>query len=258
MIGLLHQMTQPDPLMEQPDRSARWYKWLSRAAILCLALTSLVILFDSMSALPQRFDYAHGWVSAHFATSARTFAEHGVFALHAIPIVNNPPFGVAPEAYIHWPPLFSIALAWLYAAFGESETTSHGPMLFVNFVNAALLAVLAKKLWGSAAAIVAALAWLSMPVVVTYAHLIWNLPLALSFLLLALIAFQQATAGSALTSRWAIAGCIAMSMAVGTSWEPIMACPGLLAAAWWNGRRYERNLAIAYTASNFFSGRTSA
>jgi hypothetical protein len=118
----------------------------------------------------------------------------------------------------------------------------------LTFANALLLAALAREYWGRAAALGAALAWLSLPVVLDYGHLVWNLHLAISFLFAALIAFSRATAGERLDRKWATAGCVAISLAVAASWEPAAACPGLLVAAFWNRRGSESRLALAYSA----------
>jgi len=162
---------------------------------------------------------------------ARSFAEHGVVALRAVPIANNWPLGSQPEAYLHWPPLFPIVLSLIYRAFGESETATHSLMLCIFVANAWALYWLVKHCIGRLAALVAAFGWLVAPVNGIYAHLAWNLNLALLFTFISLTSFVIASRSDRLHPGWAMLGCFSYALAVLSSWEPVLMCPGLLAAS---------------------------
>src|SRR5687767_12460629 len=84
-----------------PRNALPWLIFWSCVAVLLTISAHLIML-------PRPFDYHHDWVSAHFSTMARSFAEHGVIALRGVPIQNNPPLGLEPDVYLHWPPLFPI------------------------------------------------------------------------------------------------------------------------------------------------------
>jgi len=139
--------------------------------------------------LHRHFDYRHAWISAHFSTAARTFVENGVLALRGIPIVNNPPFGNVPEASLHWPPLFPILLSGLFRAFGTSEAVGHGLMLVITLATCAALTVLLARAINAVAGLAAGFAWLCLPVVGSFGHLVWNLHLAILLTLISLIAY---------------------------------------------------------------------
>src|SRR2546426_5404598 len=69
-----------------------------------LSVAALLTLIGHLTVLGRPFDNPGAWVSAHFSTMARSFVEHGIVALGGVPIQNNSPLGLEPDAYIHWPP----------------------------------------------------------------------------------------------------------------------------------------------------------
>jgi hypothetical protein len=190
-----------------------------------LGAALLLVLTNKVLSLGTPFQYPHAWISAHFAVSARSFANAGVLALRGVPVVNNPPYGNPREGYIHWPPLFPIMLGYAYRCFGDSEITSHAFMLAVLLLNASLVWLLVKRCLGRIAAPVAAAAWLASPVTVAYGHLVWNHHLGLAFGLLSLLSFLNWGPGR---SGWASIGCVSIGLAALTSWEFTLLCPGLL------------------------------
>src|SRR5689334_22765726 len=135
-----------DPNGDQLILSAKRERLLFYLIILVACVAALVAIADAWSRLSQRFDYEHAWISAHFATSARAFASEGVLPLHGVPIVNNPPFERPPLAYLHWPPLYSMMLAWVFEGFGGSETAGHALMLLFLCINTVLIGWLAHAL----------------------------------------------------------------------------------------------------------------
>src|ERR1022692_1274348 len=107
----------------------RWclFAWIA------IALTLSGI--NASHTLNSFYAYPHGWISAHFSIAARNFANFGIAASGGVPIVNNPPFGISTEAYLHWPPLFHFALAAVYRLFGASEVVSHAFMFALLMLN---------------------------------------------------------------------------------------------------------------------------
>ena len=192
------------------------------------------------------FVYPHAWTSAHFATLARSFAEHGVVALGGVPIQNNAPLGIDPDASLHWPPLFPIVLSLGFQLFGEAEAVAHGLMLAVLMANAVVLYALVKACAGREAGLFAAFAFLVLPVTAKYGHLVIPEHPAILGTLLALLAFIKATGEAPLSRVWATFGAMSLMFATWTAWEPLLASPGVLIAAMWNRSRAQVRLALFY------------
>lgn len=212
--------------------------WVGMALLFTLALHA--------ATLGRPFDSAHAWVSAHFSTMARAYSEHGIAALGGLPIQNNPPLGAKPDAYIHWPPLFPMVLHAVFRLFGESEAVASHLMLVILVANALILGAVVAACAGHQAGLAAAFALLVMPVTVLYGRLVVHLHLAIMGMLLALLAFLRATAGERLARGWAVLGMVALGVAVASSWEPLLMCPGLLAVAFWRRRSSEVMLVLGY------------
>ncbi|MCH9647236.1 MAG: hypothetical protein K0U98_03290 [Deltaproteobacteria bacterium] len=203
----------------------------------------------------------NGWVSAHFATIAHAYQEHGVFGLGGLPIQNHSPLGLEPDAYLHWPPLFPIVLSWVFAVFGESPMAARGFATFLLLINAALVGWLLRACLSQRAALVGAFTFLCLPIVAIKGEMVMHLHLALAFTLLALLGFVEATK-RAQTKRtqtkqnqtkqnqwkspWPWLGITSMAAAVGTSWEPALATGGLLGLALFRRRRFDLVLAAGY------------
>jgi hypothetical protein len=68
-------------------------KGARRLVRIWLGAALLLVVTNQVSSLGSRFEYPRAWISAHFAVSARSFANVGVLALRGVPLVNTPPFG---------------------------------------------------------------------------------------------------------------------------------------------------------------------
>lgn len=229
-----------------------------RPAILSLLLSALAIVsamaLPVMAVLLDSYDYMHGWVSAHFATIARSYMEHGVAALGGVPIQNNPPLTAMPDAYLNWPPLYPLLLSAVFSIFGETETVHHLFAASINITLGAIIAMVIHRQFGLAAAAIAAIAFFNAPILVQYGHAGSQLHLALAFCVLSLWLFGLALCDSGLGRiAWpaALAGCAAFSLAALSSWEPVLAAPGLAVAALVMRDRRGFTLAVAYGVTAF-------
>ena len=192
-------------------------------------VAGVLLLTAHLHVLAEPFDAEpHAWGSAHFATIARNYAEQGFMALKGLPIGNNPPFGREPDAYIHWPPLFSIVLSVVFRVFGISEAVARGFMLFIGAFVVLATGWLAKLCYGLRAGVAAIFAILTVPVFCAYVCLVQLTTLGILFMLLALISFLKATADDTLNKHWMWYGLIAMFLSVSSSWEPALLSFGLL------------------------------
>lgn len=190
---------------------------------------------------------ADEWISAHFMTSGRVYAELGFWKVGFAPVVNYPPYEHHPIAYIHWPPLYSWVLGAVYAVFGSTEAVTHALMLLVNLATAFLLFQLAMFSFGRVAAFVSAICWLTAPVTIIYSHYASNLHFAILIELAALLCFCR-SAGGTLPWYWRFA-CLLHGLAVLASWEPLFAPLGLLALSVCTRDRYLRRNALILFAS---------
>src|SRR5436190_21735478 len=105
-----------------------------------LGVAVLLTVIANKSALSIPFD----WMSADSSVIAQSFVHNGVLALGGVPINNNPPLGLQPDAYIHWPPLFQILLSVAFRAFGESEVVGYSFMCLILFANSLALYALVR------------------------------------------------------------------------------------------------------------------
>ncbi|HEY7419623.1 MAG TPA: glycosyltransferase family 39 protein [Ktedonobacteraceae bacterium] len=218
--------------------------WASFAVL--LTLTGQLIMLD------RPFQYDHDWVSAHFSTMARSFVDHGVIALRGVPIQNNPPLGLDPDVYLHWPPLFPIVLSVTFQLFGESESVAHGLMLLILLANGLALFALVNICYGRGAGLFALFAALAMPVTVTYGSLVLHLHMGIFFMLLALLAFLKATLVARVHTGWASFGVLAVALSVLTSWEPLLMGLALLGLAIWQRHQPRIRLALLYCGIGLF------
>ena len=209
------------------------------AGLLCLAagFTAVTAVLNAR----RTYGYDHGWSSAAFSTIARAYVRHGVFQLGFVPVQNNDPLA-EPDVYIHWPPLFPLTVAGVFSVFGESEASAHTLMLFLVLLNAALIYYLCLLTMSRVAAIIAAFAFLTLPNVVGYAHLVETVSPGSALMLAALIGFQK-SAGDAAQRWWRRSGYVFLAAAAATNWESGLAGFGLLAAAWVTRNPGERAMA---------------
>lgn len=224
--------------------------------LLIMALLSALTL-PVMAVLLDSYDYIHGWVSAHFATIAKSYLEHGIVALGGVPIQNNPPLTALPDAYLNWPPLYPLLLSAVFAIFGESVLVHHLFAATINLSLGAVVALVIYRAFGRTAASIAAIAFFNAPIIAQYGHIGSQLHLALALCAASLLLFGRAIEarndGRQLNRKIAAAGCAVYVLAVFSSWEPVLAAPGLAIATLvmrdWPGFR----LAILYGICAFLA-----
>ncbi len=224
-----------------------------KIVLLGAALITATLFFWPLFAITE-FDYPHAWVSAHFSTMARAFAEHGVAALGGVPIQNNSPITSEPDFYIHWPPFGPIALGWAFSIFRtDGEFLVHATSLALVALQVAMLFLWLRRTASTAAAAFGALVLLNAPIMVKYGHVWLHLHLALLLAFAACLMFHRAVLHPAFERRTLALGCLLYSLACFTTWEPILAWPGLaIYAAIFRSRRALIALA-AYGAAGALS-----
>ena len=206
--------------------------------IACGLALFLTLLLHMLS-LTMPFDF----ITADVSNMARSFVRHGVLAMGGIPINNNDPVGLSPDLYLHWPPLLPILLSGWFRAFGISEISANTFSLLILLATAAVLYRLADRCLSTVGALLALLFYLTLPVVITRSHVVGQQALAIFFLLLTLLAFFEATNRAVLDRSWSTFACIAMALAMWSSWEPVGLPLSLLAVAAWRRNRDEVRLA---------------
>jgi hypothetical protein len=224
--------------MEQSSLTRRWVNLLVMVAI-------LVTLAQHITVLSRPLNYQHAWGVAGAALHARTFRSQGMFHLWFVPIHNNPPYGLHPEVYVHWPPLQAIVVTLWTDFFGESESSIHSYALALYVVTSALFFAMIWVLGGRLAAPLGLLVWLTLPVAVKYSHVVYNEGLGLPFVLIAIIAFCKASRDPSQT-LWRRIGAGATVLSVLSNWEWCLVPVGLIAGSLWSRDKIERRLAILY------------
>jgi len=216
---------------------ARLVLWGGVAAFAfgALALVGLALMKGS-------FSHEHAWASAHFAIIARNFAEHGVVALRGIPIENNDPLTSEPDTYLHWPPLFFYVLGGWIAVFGDSVRGIQLFMVLVVLATASTLGLIVRQFGSLAQAVFCGAAYILMPA--TFRFGLMPQPISLALLLVALALLSTAGAWrneerpSDNRRAMLCLSSVVFSLAVMTSWEAVLALPGVLLA--WLIRRDAR------------------
>jgi hypothetical protein len=233
-----------------PRRSFGNHHRLSTAALVGWLSAAIAVTLAGAAIVARRpFDAEpHAWLSAHFATMARAFVEEGIVALRGVPIQNHAPLGVQPDAYIHWPPLFPIVLSAVFRWFGESEPVARTFMLLITAAFCMILFALVRSVYSARAAIISVFGFLVLPVTVVFGRTVLHLPLALSFHVLAVLAFVRAVDSDRVRRGWAATGLVAMALAVLSSWEPILAGVGLLVVSLLHRSGAAQRLSFAYLA----------
>ncbi len=222
----------------------------ARADHVLLVWAAVAIAFSAAACaalIPRSFAAEpHGWVSSHMALMARGFVEEGVVKLRGVPIQNNPPLGKYPDGYVHWPPLFTIVLSFVFRIFGESQTVAHAFAVVVRFATVFALYKLVKLAFGRSAALGSAFGLLVLPISAKYATLLLPANAAVPSGLFAIYAFLRDRDGLYTETKWRVLGAIAVVVGVLFSWEAalfpaalLLACiiqrslqPALLATMW--------------------------
>ena len=220
------------------------------AVLSALALPVVAVLLHS-------YDYQHGWVSAHFATMARSFMENGIFALGGVPVQNNAPLTLLPDAYVNWPPLYPMLLSIVFRIFGDAEIVQHLFATSINLALGGLLTAFTYRRFGTTAASIAAIAFFNAPILARFGHMGSQLHLAILLCLASLWLFAAAIGqdeGRAGRARLiGAAGCFVFAASVLSSWEPVLAVPGLFAVAVFTRDMRGALLSIAYGACGFLA-----
>ncbi len=218
---------------------------------IALLLTVILTVLANPGLLGQPFD----WVSAHFSTMARAFAELGVGFLGGVPIQNNPPLTSQPDAYLHFPPLLPILLSAVFRFWGASDTVAYLSMLVLTLATSLAVYFLVAATFDKKAGLFSAFAFLTLPVVFTYGHYVMPLSLALPLMLIALFFYIKAiTVENCRSSRlWLGLGAAIFALSVFASWEPLLLCPGLLAYAFIRPNRRQQRGALLYTLAGGLS-----
>ena len=204
----------------------RTYRMLVSVVWIAAALVAGAMLATTL--VHDTYNYPHAWVSAHFATIGRSFAEHGFATLGFVPVQNNAPLTASPDVYLNWPPLYGMLVGVVFRIFGESETVQHLLALALNFASAALICAIVRRRASDLAAALACLAFLTAPALMRYGQMGSQLHLALFFTLASLCAYLEATDGKTARLRWACLGAFFFALAILSSWEPILAAPALV------------------------------
>jgi 4-amino-4-deoxy-L-arabinose transferase-like glycosyltransferase len=211
-----------------------------------LAMAMAITLIVHMVTLPRPLNYLHAWGVAGTIVETRAFHSEGILHLRGVPVIQNPPLGLHPEGYVHWPPLLSLVTTAWTAAFGESETAIHAYTLTLHVITTAVLFWMFAVLLGRLEACIATLAWLGLPVVAQYSHVILNETLALPFLGVAIVAFWKIQWSTGSRTRWLAVGAGSIAGVVLSTWELALVPIGLWLGAWWSGNHAGRRAALVY------------
>ena len=210
------------PTQQNPG-SPSLLRWVERIAHLLAIAVFAILVARALRHAGDPFVGPHAFVSADVATTARTFSTQGVFHLHGIPVNNNPPVA-AFDFYTHWPPLLPISMSLVMRAFGDSERTVHLCMLLIFIATAALIYLLGRKWMGPTAGALAAIFWMTLPVVLQFSDLASQQALTMLFVVAAFLTWEK--------RPWL--GAILLFLGVLSSWEAALVAPAL----WLVARRH--------------------
>lgn len=192
------------------------------------------------------FHERHGWCSAIIAVMAHNYAAHGLSRGWA-PEHNFPSSAQVRDAYGRWPPLYILGAAGAVRVFGESAATFHGFALAIMLLQITAAGLLAGRLFGWPGGAVAAVLWVTSPLMFSDGRALHLLHLTLAFMLLALAAFvewsrrREAAGGGGL---WLALGLSAAALGSSSSWEAVLLGPCLWLGGWWAGHRPLRNAGL--------------
>jgi hypothetical protein len=213
-------------------------------ALLFVAL--IATLAEHIVTLARPLTYQHSWGAAGAMVEARSFRNEGILELRVVPMMNNPPFGLHPEAYVHWPPGDAIALTFWTSAFGESESSMHAYALLLYLVEATLLYSLVLLLMGPLAASIGTLAWLTFPVSLKYSHVLLNETTGIPFFLISAAALFLATERPHRRPLWVGIGTAATVLGTLGTWQGAFLPIGFIAASFWSRNSEHRKIAWRY------------
>lgn len=196
---------------------------LTVSVVLLFAIALAVTVVRGIESAPREFDYPHAFDSADVATTARTFAQVGIFHLHGVPVNNNPPID-KQDFYTHWPPLLPILLSLCFRVFGVTEKVAHLLMLCLLVTTAILVFRVGQRWLGVVGGALAGLFWLTLPVTLQFGHQVVQQPLMTMFMVAAALAFIEGRD---------VVGGVVLFLGALSSWEIVLVAVGLLIASRW-------------------------
>jgi 4-amino-4-deoxy-L-arabinose transferase-like glycosyltransferase len=214
--------------------------WVAVAAILTLVYW-MAIFNDRFETEP------HAWATAHVALLARSFNQFGILHLHGVPIQNNPPLGLQPDRYIHWPPLYPIVLSLAFRTFGESEGVVHGLAMLVTVAYLLAFWHLVRYCFDPEVAMLSMFGLLTLPTFGQYATLGWTPNSVMGAACGALYCFLRGTE-TRLDWKWVSAGAGILAAGICCLWEAAPLGFVLLGAAFFARSRTRRTAAAVYAA----------
>lgn len=218
------------------------------AGLLALAALATVVVHVAQT-WNGTFAHPFDWISTNNATMGRAFATHGIFALGWVPIANNPPLGLTPDAYLHWPPLWPATLAVGFELCGASAAVAQLLNLLVVAAIAAIVFAMGRAVAGRRGGLLACLFYLVTPTLVQFGVVVHQLhPAILCALLAALLYSRQFAAVAA--ARWLpFAGAAVLFVGVLFAWDACLVSVGVLVAGLASRDRDARRAALLYLAA---------
>jgi 4-amino-4-deoxy-L-arabinose transferase-like glycosyltransferase len=208
------------------------YSIVVQNAVLVTALAGAILILTLAVSLHD-FSYYYGFASAHFATIARAFSQHGIFSSGGIPIENNDPITTEPDTYLHFPPFYFYALSIVIDIFSDSIRAMHFFMAIILIATAVIVWRICRHFLSPEASVFAAAAYLLMPTTLRYGLTLLTVNLALFELVLGLFFLQRhvrlRAIGRPRHLDLAISA-FAFFFACLTSWEVYLAIPGIALA----------------------------
>ena len=198
-----------------------------------LALLMLIAMYARLRHLSFDGDF-HGWASASCMIMAESFQRLGAIHTHFVPIRNNPPMGLDPDVYLHWPPLFPLLLSLFLRVFGDKESSGRLLALLITLGSTGVVFFLAQHLYGIRTALLSCFFFLTSRVTYECGRLVIHQPLAMLFGSLSVLFFFLAISPESRPSRsnlWSVLGTVSVACTMLTAWDPVFIPLGLLIAA---------------------------
>jgi len=199
---------------------------LSLLLLACASLILIASVVNGINSLGGPFD---SWVSADFATMARSFWLIEQFPQNLVPVNNNPPWGSDPGPYTHWPPLFPIVSSLLVPRYGPAEAPLRLFAVILSLACALLTAAIAWRSFGRIAGPVALIVTLTSNAVLRNATLVLHLKLAIVFMLasILLLTFWLRQPDPKQKRRCLAAAALCVSLGAASSWETAFVLPAI-------------------------------
>ena len=211
---------------------------LAPLELLAVAAVMAVALWLRLGDFREPFGgVAWSHLSARLALQGRNFAEHGYTVTHFAPASDAvPPADGLWQTYVNHPPLLSLALSLSFRVFGTHEWA--GRLVMVASSMGALLALwaLTRRLFGPAAAFVAAALGATIPITAFYGSLLnENGSLLLLFVALALLVYCRELERPTRGGLALLLGLLVLAAL--TDWQGHLLAGLLACHELWRGRR---------------------